>query len=80
MGLRNPGAGRPCCSRFPVGSEKLICLGAPGWGLTETRLQQMLLLLLGALFDVLGHVADRLQFFGVFIRDFDGKFFFKCHH
>src|SRR5206468_11050346 len=39
-----------------------------------------LLLLLGALFDILNYVANCLQLFGVFVRDFDGKFLFKCHH
>jgi hypothetical protein len=39
------------------------------------------LLLLGRfLFDVFGDVADGLQFFRVFIRHFDPKFFFKSHH
>jgi len=38
------------------------------------------LVLLGALFDILDHVADGLQLLGVFVRNFDGKFFFKCHH
>src|SRR6266403_1864576 len=38
------------------------------------------LLLLGALFDILDNVADCLQLFGVFIRDFDRKFFLKCHY
>ena len=36
-------------------------------------------LLLGAFFDVIGDIADGLQFLCVLIRDFDGKFFFKGH-
>ena len=38
------------------------------------------LLVLGPLFDVLNHVANRLQLLSVFVRNFDGKFFLKCHH
>src|SRR5437870_11743239 len=34
----------------------------------------------GFVFDVFNDVADRLKFFGVLIRYFDRKFFFKCHH
>src|SRR5215475_14564696 len=39
------------------------------------------LLLLGRLFfDVFDDVADRLEFFRIFVRHFDSKFFFKSHH
>jgi len=37
-------------------------------------------LLFGALLDVIDDVANRLQLFGVLIRDFDGKLFLESHH
>jgi len=38
------------------------------------------LLLVALILDVFDDVADGLQFLGIFIRHFDGKFFFKSHH
>src|SRR2546421_10108853 len=35
---------------------------------------------LGALFDVIDDVADGLQFFGILIRHFHGKFLFERHY
>ena len=38
------------------------------------------LFLVGLVFDVFHHVADRLQFLGVFIGHFHRKFLFEGHH
>ena len=85
MGVRNPGP-RRSNTRFGCRFLRIkrlrvtgkIALATPNASTTQQH--PPVLLLFGALFDILDHVSDCLQLFGVFVRDFDRKFFFKCHH
>ena len=61
--------------------ESRSALRSTGHRLVATASTTLALLLLGRLlFDVFDDVADGLKFFGVFVRHFDPKFFFKSHH